>query len=112
MLRNTAHAAAAEYERALSFFEAQDYAAAGRILAGLAETEPRNLAVRQLLARAYYHSAQLDRAVDELRTLLAQDPADAYAHLVLGRTLERQSRPVEAARHLSLARAMGLGQHC
>lgn len=98
---------ASEYERALLFFDAKDYATAARMLAPLAGEEPRNLAVRQLLARAYYHSAQLDRAAGELRALVEQDPADAYAHLMLGRTLERQSRPEEASRHLRLAEAMG-----
>lgn len=99
---------ATRYDQARLFFEAKDYAFAAGMLARLAREEPRNLAVRQLLARAYYHSAQLDRAAHELRTLVEQDPADAYAHLMLGRTLERQSRPREASRHLRLAEAMGV----
>ncbi|MDT0379790.1 tetratricopeptide repeat protein [Streptomyces sp. DSM 42041] len=95
-----------EYERAVLFYEARDYAGAARILRPLVDAEPRKLGTRLLLARAYYHSAQLGRAETELRAVLEQDPAEAYAHLVLGRTLERQNRPVEAIRHLRLAEAM------
>ncbi|THA27712.1 tetratricopeptide repeat protein [Streptomyces sp. RKND-216] len=95
-----------EYERAVLFYEARDYAGAARILRPLVDAEPRKLGTRLLLARAYYHSAQLGRAEAELRAVLEQDPAEAYAHLVLGRTLERQNRPVEAIRHLRLAEAM------
>jgi hypothetical protein len=54
------------------------------------------------------HSAQLGRAERELRTIVAENPADAYAHLLLGRTLQRQSRHDEAGTHLRLAAAMGL----
>jgi predicted Zn-dependent protease len=100
---------AEEYARALLFFEARDYTTASRILAGIVEAVPRNLAARLLLARSYYHSAQLSRAEAELRSVLEQDPAEAYAHLMLGRTLERQNRPREAVRHLRLADAMGVG---
>ncbi|HET6637006.1 MAG TPA: tetratricopeptide repeat protein [Streptomyces sp.] len=95
-----------EYERARTFFDAKDYAGAARLLAPLVEEAPDNLAARLLLARAYYHSAQLSRAETELRAVLDQDPVEAYAHLMLGRTLERQSRPEAAQRHLRLWDAM------
>ncbi len=96
----------AEFARARMFFDAKDYAGAAGLLAPLVEEEPGNLAVRLLLARAYYHSAQLSRAETELRTVLERDPVEAYAHLMLGRTLERQSRPEAARRHLRLWDAM------
>jgi predicted Zn-dependent protease len=95
-----------EYERAQLFFEARDYTTAARILAPLVDTAPANLAARLLLARAYYHSAQLTRAEAELRAVLEHDPAEDYAHMMLGRTLERLNRPVEAIGHLRLAEAM------
>lgn len=62
--------------------------------------------VRVLAARAYYHSAQLERARTELESLTAHSPDDAYLRLLLGRTLERQGRPEDAAPHLRLAAAM------
>ncbi|MPZ61342.1 MAG: hypothetical protein GEU93_08600 [Propionibacteriales bacterium] len=52
--------------------------------------------VRMLLARCYYHSAQLGRTEAAARRLLAEDPTDAYAALLLARTLQRGSRHDEA----------------
>lgn len=96
----------AEYQRATRFFEAGDSAGAARLLEPILEVEPTNTAVRQLLARAYFASAQLGRAEEQLRVLVEQNPSDHYAHHVLGRTLERQGRPQEALAHLRLAFAM------
>lgn len=68
--------------------------------------EPGNAAVRQLLARAYFHSAQLTRAEQQLRWLIEHDPSDHYAQFVLGRTLERQGRREQALAHLRMAAVM------
>lgn len=95
-----------EYQQAQVYFEMRDPARAARILEPLAEREPRNVAVRLLLARAYYHSAQLRRAEDEFRAVTELDPVEDYAQFALGRTLERQSRPAEALPHFRLAAAM------
>ncbi|MGW4453847.1 tetratricopeptide repeat protein, partial [Streptomyces sp. NPDC004599] len=54
---------AERWERARLFFEAEDYAAAARVLARLVEEVPEQTGPRLLLARAYYHSAQLRRRV-------------------------------------------------
>lgn len=96
----------AEYRRATMFFEAGDPTEAARLLEPIVEAEPGNASVRQLLARAYFQSAQLRRAEEQLRALVDQDPSDHYAHHVLGRTLERLNRPVDALRHLRIAAAM------
>ncbi len=95
-----------EYRRATFIFESGDPLGAARMLEPIVEAEPHNAAVRQLLARAYFNSAQLTRAEAELRTLVEQDPSDHYAHHVLGRTLERAGRFREALPHLRLAAAM------
>ncbi|MFI7707783.1 tetratricopeptide repeat protein [Nonomuraea sp. NPDC049480] len=97
---------AEEYERGRLFFDSQDYIGAARILAGVAAAAPENLAARLLLARAYYHSAQLGRAESELRLVLERDPAEEYACLLLGRTLQRQNRPKDAEPYLRLHAAM------
>ena len=39
--------------------------------------------------------------------MLAIDPHEPYAHLLLGRSLQRQSKPDEAAPHLKLAELLG-----
>jgi hypothetical protein len=101
------HGTAAErWERARMFFDARDYAAAARVLSGLVEEVPEQTGPRLLLARAYYHSAQLRRAEAELRVIVERDPVEHYARLMLGRTLQRQGRHDEAETHLRVAAAL------
>ncbi|MGW7367562.1 tetratricopeptide repeat protein [Streptomyces sp. NPDC054841] len=98
--------ASERWDRAQFFFEAKEYLTAARILGGLVAEVPEQVAPRLLLARAYYHSAQLGKAEAELRAVLERDPVEHYARLMLGRTLERQGRGAEAAPHLRMAAAM------
>ncbi|MEV5933351.1 tetratricopeptide repeat protein [Streptomyces sp. NPDC052079] len=91
------------WERAGMFFDAKDYAAAARVLGTLVEEVPEQTGPRLLLARAYYHSAQLRRAEAELRVIVVEH----YARLMLGRTLQRQGRDDEARPHLRIAAALG-----
>ncbi|MDX6351889.1 MAG: hypothetical protein QOF84_6679 [Streptomyces sp.] len=93
------------WERAGMFFEAKDYTEAARLLTGIVEQVPEQTAPRLLLARAYYHSAQLRRAEEQLREIIDRDPVEHYAHLMLGRTLQRQGRADEAAPWLRMAAA-------
>ncbi|MES5817630.1 tetratricopeptide repeat protein [Streptomyces sp. RG80] len=97
---------AERWERALMFFDAKDYTAAARVLDGLVEEVPEQTGPRLLLARSYYHSAQLRRAESELRIIVERDPVEQYARLMLGRTLERQGRHQEAEPHIRLASAL------
>jgi len=62
--------------------------------------------IRRVAASAYFASAQLGRARAVLEAMLADNPADAYARLMLGRTLKRQGRAEEAGVHLRMAAAM------
>ncbi|MEU4676436.1 tetratricopeptide repeat protein [Micromonospora sp. NPDC023737] len=96
----------ADYRRATLFFEIGDATEAARLLEPIIEAEPSNASARQLLARAYFKSAQLNRAEEHLRELVDRDPSDHYAHHVLGRTLERLNRYTDALRHLRIAAAM------
>jgi tetratricopeptide (TPR) repeat protein len=95
-----------DYERARISFEMGNPAEAARLLAPLAETEPRNVSVRLLLARAYYHSAQLRRAEAEFRAVTELSPVEDYAWFGLGRTLQRQSRHADALPCFRIAAAM------
>ncbi|MGI5430257.1 tetratricopeptide repeat protein [Streptomyces sp. CA-179760] len=97
---------AERWERAQLFFDAKDYAAAARVLVGLVEEVPEQTGPRLLLARSYYHSAQLWRAETELLTIVERDPVEHYARLMLGRTLQRQGRHEEAESHLRIASAL------
>ncbi|HEX6354709.1 MAG TPA: tetratricopeptide repeat protein [Actinophytocola sp.] len=93
------------YQMAEALFEFRDYAGAAKLLVEVVEEAPNLVAPRLLLARAYYHSAQLGRAEEQLREIITRDPVEPYAHLMLGRTLERQGRHDEAAPLLRLAAA-------
>lgn len=103
------------YRWAEDLFEHRDYLAAAAVLeALLAEAADRPEDVghglaepRLLLARAYFHSAQLRRAEAAVRELLADHPSDAYAALLLARTLERGSRHDEARAARRVAEALG-----
>lgn len=48
--------------------------------------------VRLLLARALYHSAQLDGTIRVATELLEHDHNEPYAHLLVGRALQRKGR--------------------
>jgi tetratricopeptide (TPR) repeat protein len=98
---------AEKWERAQLLFESRDYVKAAELLAAVAGEVPFQTDLCLLLARAYYHSAQLGKAEAQLRVLVDRDPVEHYAHLLLGRTLERQGRPEEAAPWLRLAAAFG-----
>ena len=63
--------------------------------------------VRLLLARSLYHSAQLDGAIRVATELLDHDPNEPYAHLLVGRSLQRQGKADQAQRHLRLADLLG-----
>lgn len=93
------------WERAQLLFEARDYIGAARLLAVVVEEVPEQTGPRLLLARAYCHSAQLRRAEEQLCQVIDRDPVEHYAHLMLGRTLERQGRREEAAPWLRMAAA-------
>lgn len=96
----------AEYRRGVLYFDAGDPIEAAKILSTVLHEEPGNAEVRLWLARAYFASAQLNRAEQHLRTLVDRDPSDHYACHLLGRTLERQNRPKDALPFLRLAAAM------
>ncbi|HEY5833716.1 tetratricopeptide repeat protein [Streptomyces sp.] len=97
---------AQRWERAELLFADKKYAEAAKLLVGVVGEFPEHVAARLLLARAYYHSAQLRRAEEELRAVIERDPVEHYAHLMLGRTLERQGRGEEAAPWLRMAGAL------
>lgn len=94
------------YRAAYAHLTARDPAAALALVDPALEQSPEDRGLRSLRAWAFLMRAQLQRAEAELLTLVADDPADAWARHALGRALERQSRPSEALPHLRLAAAM------
>lgn len=85
------------FELGVQAFEAKDYNGAIDRFTRVLAADPSNASVREYLARAYYHRASLPLAEEQLRVILDKNPTDEYAHLLLARTLERQSKHEEAA---------------
>jgi Flp pilus assembly protein TadD len=80
---------------------------AARILQRVVEREPANEAALEMLARAYFASAQLARSEEALTRLVELAPANGWARRALARTLERLSRAEDAAVHHRVADALG-----
>lgn len=110
----------ATWQHALTLFDDRRYTDAARTVERLLEqvdddTEgfapsgaTGQAAARLLLARAYYHSAQLGRAIETAQTIVDDDPADSYARVLLARALERAGHSDAAATHRRVAEAMGI----
>lgn len=98
-----------EFRRGEEHFALGDFIGAAKILAPVAEQEPSNRTVLELLGRAYFHSAQLRRAEATFRQLVELDPVDSWAHCALARALERQDRADEAGPYRRLHAAMSGG---
>ncbi|GAA3183638.1 hypothetical protein GCM10010531_42360 [Blastococcus jejuensis] len=96
-----------EFLRADLFLAMGQPIEAARILERVVAGEPANEAALELLARAYFGSAQLNRAETALTRLVELAPANGWARRALARTLERQSRAAEAVTHHRIADALG-----
>lgn len=70
------------------------------------DAEPASTSLRTLRAWAYFQSAQLSKAEQDLALLVEECPADVWARFALARVLERQSRYADALPHMRLAAAM------
>ena len=85
----------------------RDPLAALKFLEPLLRDHPDHPGVMLAAARAYFKSAQLGRALDLSEKLVAANPADFYARMLLGRTLQRLGRGDEARGHLNLIERLG-----
>jgi predicted Zn-dependent protease len=94
------------YHHALELLEEPDPRGAISLLDPAIEAEPHSTGLRTLRAWAYFQSAQLCRAEDELTNLVEECPTDLWARYALGRVLERQSKFTAALPHMRLAAVM------
>ncbi len=101
-----AAAAASAFRRAEALLEQRRPLEALKVLDPLLGAAQAAASVHLLAARAYLASAQFRRAEEGFLRVLDLDPADHYARFALGRTLQRQSRLVEARAQLRMAAAM------
>ncbi len=108
LLQDTTHD---RWVRAQTLFEERSYREAARLLTDLldeaGDVVHQLTDVRLLLARSHFHAAQLDNAIRVATELLERDPHEPYAHLLVGRALQRQGRADEARAHLRLAELLG-----
>jgi len=96
-----------EFLRADLFLAMGQPTEAARLLERVVAAEPTNEAALELLARAYFGSAQLAKSEEALTRLVHLAPANGWARRALARTLERQSRATEAQPHHRMADALG-----
>lgn len=80
----------------------RDPLAALKFLEPLLRDHPDHPDVMLVAARAYFKSAQLNKALALAEAMVEANPADFYARRLLGRTLERLGRREEARGHLRL----------
>jgi predicted Zn-dependent protease len=102
----SAHHPADAYHLAWQLLEERDPRGAIALLDPAIDAEPGSTGLRTLRAWAYFQSAQLRRAEDELATLVDECPTDLWARYALGRVLERQSKFADALPHMRLAAVM------
>lgn len=80
----------------------KDPLAALQFLAPLLREHPDHPDVMLLATRAYFKSAQLNKALELAEKMVEANPADFYARMLLGRTLQRLGRADEARGHLRM----------
>jgi Flp pilus assembly protein TadD len=94
------------YRRGVRLLETRNPAAAAALLEHAAAAAPESRSVREALARAQFDSGDLDAARASFASIVADNPADDYAHFGLGLAAVRLGDYDDAAEHLALAVAM------
>jgi Flp pilus assembly protein TadD len=93
-------------QRGTELMHRRHYAQAAVVLERAARLEPGRGSILEALGRAYFNSAQTERARETFEALLEVDPSSHYGHFALGQSLKRLGRPGEAGTHLRLAVAL------
>jgi Flp pilus assembly protein TadD len=96
-------------QRGSALLARRHHAQAAVVLARAARLEPGKGSILEALGRAYFNSAQSERARETFEALLEVDPSSPYGHFALGQSLKRLGRVSEARTHLRLAVALDPG---
>jgi Flp pilus assembly protein TadD len=91
------------FQKGTSLLEAGDFAAATVPLSRAARLEPDKTSIREALGRAYFRSAQFERAREEFEAVVERAPTNDFALFCLGRSLMQLGRHKEARKPLTLA---------
>ncbi len=94
------------FQRAGALLKRRHHAQAAVLLERADRLEPGKGSIVEALARAYYNSAQHERAAETFSRLLDIDPSTPYGHFGLGQSLKMLGRRDEARTHLRLAVAL------
>ena len=91
------------FKRGTALLEAGDYNSATVPLRKARDLEPEKTSIREALGRAYFRSAQFERAREEFEAVVELAPTNDYALFCLGRSLMQLGRHKEARKPLALA---------
>jgi Flp pilus assembly protein TadD len=94
------------FQRGQALIRGRHHAQAAVVLERASRAEPNKGSILEALGRAFFNSAQYDRARETFERLLEVDPSSPYAHFGLGQSLKRLGRRAEARTHLRLAVAL------
>src|SRR4051812_50084486 len=96
-------------QRGTELMRRRHHAQAAVVLERAARLEPGRGSILEALGRAYFNSAQPERARETFEALLEVDPSSHYGHFALGQSLKRLGQPAEARAHPRLAGALEPG---
>ena len=91
------------FQAGTKLLEEGDYHAAAVPLRRAADLAPDKTSIREALGRAYFRSAQYERAREEFEAVVELAPTNDFALFCLGRSLMQLGRHQEARKPLALA---------
>jgi Flp pilus assembly protein TadD len=91
------------FKRGTALLEAGDFNSATVPLSRARDLEPEKTSIREALGRAYFRSAQFERARAEFEAVVERAPTNDFALFCLGRSLMLLGRHKEARKPLALA---------
>ena len=75
------------------------------------DLDPEKTSIREALGRAYFRSAQFERAREEFEAVVERAPTNDFALFCLGRSLMQLGRHQEARKPLALASQLRPERH-
>ena len=91
------------FQRGTALLEAGDFNSATVPLSRARDLDPDKTSIREALGRAYFRSAQFERAREEFEAVVERAPTNDFALFCLGRSLMQLGRMKEARKPLALA---------
>jgi Flp pilus assembly protein TadD len=99
------------FQRGTALLEAGDFNSATVPLSRARDLDPDKTSIREALGRAYFLSAQFERAREEFEAVVERAPTNDFALFCLGRSLMQLGRHQEARKPLALAAQLRPERH-